>query len=326
MTLVAAALTIAACAKEQDPAQQYRDAMPKNAAVQIGVPKGEGVPGATGVVRVEEPSSALGQTPSYLSEYAATSYWTAVTVNVGVWWTLELVKIITSYPPSGPCDDHSCTWGPWLGDNGLNYYKLHVDKVNGAYDWVLSGQSAATGTQPWTTLVSGHAVPGADRDHGSGTFQTSYDHFDALQHATADWKKDYGTLSVSYDNNAGLLIHVEVVGAHDNDPTRLGNPMNAAYQFDETGTDGDLQIAFQDVLVGDQISLHTRWKRVDGAGRGDAHYVSAGGTPAYDASECWDGQNATTPWAEVYDTKIAFGLEANCVFTPASYATIALPQ
>jgi hypothetical protein len=325
LTFVAAALTIAACADEKDPAQQYRDALPKSAAVQIGVPKGEGVAGAVGAgVVAGDRSSALGQTPSYGSEYASMSYWTAATVNLGVWWTLELVKFITAFPPSA-CDDASCTWGPWLGDNGLNYYKLHVTKVAGAFDWTLSGQSAAAGTQPWADLIAGHAVPGRDRDHGSGAFDAYYDHFDFLQHATTSWKQDYGTLAVSYDNNAGLFVHAEVVGAHNDDPERLENLMNAAYQFDQTGTDGDLQIAFRDVTVGDQVTLHTRWKRHDGAGRGDVHYLPSGGS-GVDASECWNGQDATIPWAEVYDTKIAFGLEANCVFTPAAYATIQLPQ
>ena len=326
-TWVAAALTIAACAAEKDPAQQYRDAMPKAAAVQIGVPKGEGVPGAlTAGAVAEGRSPALGQSPSYGSEYAAMSYWTAVTVNAGVWWTLELVKLITSFPPSGPCDDHSCTWGPWLGDNGLNYYKLHVTRANVAYDWTLSGQSAAAGTQPWTDLLVGHAVPGRDANHGSGSFEADYDHFDYLQHATTTWKQDYGTLAVTYDNDAGLVIQATVVGGHNDDPSRLGNVMNAAYLFDQTGTDGDLQLAFADVTAGDQATLRTRWKRHDGAGRGDVHYVPVGGGGGVNASECWNGQDATIPWQEVYDTKISFGAEANCVFAPAAYATIQLPQ
>jgi hypothetical protein len=325
---VAALLTIAACAEEKkDPAQQYRNAMPNGATVQIGVPEGEGAPGAltSGIVTSEETSTALGQTPSYGSEYAAMSYWTAVTVNLGVWWTLELVKVVTTFPPSA-CDDSACTWGPWLGDQGLNNYRLHVAKASGAYDWTLSGQSAAVGAQPWTDLIAGHAIPGNDRDHGSGSFETNFDNFDYLQHATTTWKQDYGTLSVSYDNNAGLFVHAEVVGAHNDDPERLGNKMDAAYQFDRTGTDGDLQVAFRDVTVGDQVSLHTRWKRLSGAGRGDVHYVPVGGGAGVDASECWNGKFAATPWAEVYDTKIPFGSEASCAYATADPATIPLPQ
>ena len=326
-TAAAALLTLAACAAEKDHAQQYRDALPSGAAVQIGVPRSEGSASAlTGALHAEAPSAALADAPGYGSEYARTSYWMATTVNLGVWWTLELVRIITAYPPTR-CDDASCTWGPWLGDGGLNYYRLQVEKVSGAYDWTLSGQSAAAGVQPWQELIVGHAVPGRDRDHGSGDLEVFYDHFDGLQHATPDWKQDWGTLTVGYDNTAGAYVEAQVVGAHDDDPDPARNDhlVNAAYRFDATGTDGDLQLAFRDVTAGDQVTLHTRWKRVDGAGRGDAHYVGAGGTPVYDASECWNGANATLPWAEVYDTKTAWGAEANCVFAPAAYATIAVP-
>jgi hypothetical protein len=320
-TLLAATLCFAACQPQEEPVEKYRDALPKSQAVQIGVPEAETAPGALTVER-----SALGQTPDYKSEYAVMSYWTAATVNVGVWWTLELLQLITSFPPSS-CDEGSCTWGPWLGDQGLNFYTLVVHEVNRAYEYTLFARSAAA-TQPpppWVELIAGVAHPGADRDHGSGTFDIFFDAHDALQHAQPDWKRDHGTLTVQYDNTAGLFIQAELRNGRNDDPDRLDHVMNAAYRFDQTGTDGDLQIAFQDVTVGDSVTLHTRWKRHDGAGRGDAHYVGAGGSQVFDASECWVGGRGVVPWAEVYDTKIGFGAEANCAFIPADYADLPFP-
>jgi hypothetical protein len=318
--IAAAALTLAACEAE-DPSKQFREALPQAATVQIGTPQVEGAPGALTAAR-----DPLGQRPDYRSEYAAMSYWTAVTVNVGVWWTLELLQVITAFPPSS-CNDSSCTWGPWLGDQGLNFYRLHVVRANGAYDYTLAAKSAAVSEPPppWVDLVQGTARPGADRDHGSGTFDIDFDAQDFLQHARDDWKNDHGTLTVEYDNTAGLFIRAELRGGRNDDPERLGNVMNAAYEFDTTGTDGDLQIAFQDVTAGDGVTLHTRWKRHDGAGRGDVRYAGPGGAPVYDASECWVGGTGEVPWAEVYDTKVPFGAEANCAFVPADYADISLP-
>jgi hypothetical protein len=321
-SMIAAALTLAACDAKEDPADQYRAAMPKNSAVQIHVPDGEAAGGAQ---MAAGGRFALGQAPGYLSEYAITSYWTAVTVNVGVWWTLELLQFITAFPPS-QCDDGSCTWGPWLGDQGLNYYKLHVEKVDGSYDYALSGQSAAAGVQPWVELISGNAVPGADRDHGRGTFRILFDEFDELQHADPDWKKDHGTLTVSYDNTSGLFVHADFVNARNDDPDRLDNVMNAAYEFVLGPADGDLQIVFEDATAGDSVSLHTRWKRHDGAGRGDLRYVPVGGGELV-GSECWNGEHDTLPWAEVYDTSApdATGAEENCDYLPAEYATLTIP-
>jgi hypothetical protein len=102
--------------------------------------------------------------------------------------------------------------------------------------------------------------------------------------------------------------------------------MNAAYRFVLGASEGDLQIVFEDVTVGDGVSLHTRWTRHDGAGRGDLRYTDPSDAQ-FEASECWNGEHDTIPWAEVYDTTPpdASGSEANCDFPTASYATLTIP-
>lgn len=327
LLLAAAALFTAACGTETDPAEQFRDAMPKKEAIRIGTPAAETPAGALSVSR-----DAMVQTPSYQSEFARLSYWTAVNVNVGVWWTLELLQAVTSFPPT-TCGDAECTWGPWRGDDALNYWKLHVLKVDGSFVYELSAQPASDQQAPWAVLISGTAVPGADRDHGRGSFLIDFDAQDALQHASPDWKKDYGQLTVTYDNTAGLFIQALFQGARNDDPERLDHLMNAAYRFDETGTAGDLQIAFEDVDTTETFQLRTRWVRGTGEGRADAHYEdldALGDVVAQvDATECWAG--AAYLWAEDFDRvngTVNFGTEANCApfaAAPSPIVDVSLP-
>jgi len=315
---LAAVLVLAACAEQVDPAQQYRDALPQKEAIQIGTPSADANPGALSVSR-----DALGQSPSYGSEYAIMSYWTAVSVNVGVWSTLTLVQIITAYPPSS-CDDAACTWGPWPGDDGLNEWKFHAEKVGESYDYALSARPIA-GAAEWVDLLVGSATPGADRHHGDGNFTIDFDAQGALDHGgVVDWQQDYGRLEVTYDNRTDLSIGASLVGGKNDDPA---NPhlMNAVYAFLDTGAGGELQLGVVNLGTAERVSLRTRWD-AGGAGRGDAHYngLDPAGAPVdYFASECWVGAAGDPPWVpawgEIYDTKVPFGDEADCAFTPASF-------
>lgn len=311
-----AAVVATACAQKSDPAQQYRDALPQAAAIQIGTPSAEPTPGA-----LTARSDALGQSPSYGSEYAQTSYWTAVTVNGGVWWTLTLVKVITAYPPSA-CDDTSCTWGPWPADDGLNEWKLHAAKVAEHFEYALSARAVA-GAAAWTDVLAGTAFPGADRNHGNGSFTIDFDAQDALAHAAGWVKQDYGVLDVTYDNRAQIAIDATLTGGKDQDPA---NPhlMDATYSFvRDPGHGGDLGLGVVNLDTSERLSLHTRWDGT-GAGRSDVHYQGANGTPDFTSTECWAGAGGIPPWVpafgETYDDKVPFGTEAtDCVFNPAAF-------
>jgi hypothetical protein len=312
----AAALGLAGCdAAKHDPAAAYRDALPKTAQIQVGAPSASGsAAAAVSMAAVDAESATSAAVPSYHSEYAATSYWAAVTFNVGVWWTLTLVHAITLYPPTS-CDDSSCTWGPWLGDDRLATWKLHVVRASGAYDWVLSARPAADPQAAFVQLLSGHAVPGADRDHGSGTFTIDFDAQDRLPHPAGWVKKDFGQLDVTYDGTSGLHLGALFTGAHSSDPTRLDHVMNAAYAFDAAASGGQLQLAFDDVTSDERMALRTRWNAL-GAGRGDAHAnvpdPSGTGRLDYYASECWAGEAAG--WVKIYDTDPVYDAGVACAF------------
>jgi hypothetical protein len=318
-SLIAAALILAACGSTEDPAQQYRDALPKEDAVQIGTPAAEGTAGALTVSR-----SALGDTPMLKSEYAVMSYFLAVTVNSGVGFTLRFLQYVTTFPPT-TCDGSSCTWGPWVDDDGLNRWMLYVQKVGDAYEYTLSGQPGSNAGAPFVALITGTAYP-VDRDHGSGTFTVDFDAQDSLDHGPLYVKKDFGQIVVTYDNTHDVSIGAEFLNARNNDPDNQ-HRLNAAYAFEHSANGGVLQIAFNDLDTTEVTSLRTRWAP-SGAGRADAHYngpAEGGGRVDYYASECWAGE--VQGYVEVYDSKYPeIGPETACSpYSLAEYATVVLP-
>lgn len=309
-SLLAAAALLAACGNPIDPTE-VRDVLPKADAIQIATPDATPAPGAL----------TVGQdgAPVYGSEYAVKSYWMAVTVNVGVWWTLKLVETITVFPAT--CSDDACTWGPWHDQN--NYWKLVVSRSGDGYAYELLGQKGSTPDGAFVPVLSGVAFPGRDRRHGHGAFTVDFEAEAALDHGALWQQNDFGTLDVAYDNRTGLRIDATFLGARGEDDGRL---LNAVYAFDATGGNGgELQVAFRtlDDQPARNLSLRTRWNG-EGAGRGDARFFSTDGswTLEYEASECWGG---APTFALVFDTDPAFGEESSCAYAPASYADLAVP-
>jgi hypothetical protein len=322
LTASLAALLLAACGAETDPAQQYRDALPKAQAVQLGTPQSEGAAaGALSVARQPLGDSSIAQ-----SEYAVMSYYLALSVNGGAGLLLNLVRYITTFPTSA-CDDTTCTWGPWVGDQGWNNYKLVVTKVvtagGNSYVYALSGQDARTPGASFVDILTGTAYP-VDRDHGSGTFTLDFDAQDALAHPPGYAKKDFGQLVVDYDNTRNPTVGARFIGAHNQDPA---NPhrMNAAYLFEDASSGGELQVAVENLDTTETLTLRTRWS-ASGQGRSDVRYTAAGGG-GLTASECWAGRSQD--FVEVYDTKHLdiLGDASGCSpFSDFQEATIPLPR
>jgi hypothetical protein len=312
--LLATAALLAACGEEKIDPQDVRSALPAPEQIQIGTPSADAT-AAAGTSR-----AALGQEPTYGSGYAVTSYWTAVTVNVGVWWSLTLVRVITAFPPTS-CDEASCTWGPWEDDQGLNVWRLVVTRAgDDGYAYTLAGRPGSRPEAGFVTLMSGVAHPGPARDRGHGSFDIDFDAEATLDHGSLWEQEDFGELSVVYDARNTLSIDALLLGGKSDDPA---DPvfMNAAYAFDAAGSGGELQIAFETLEVTSRaLSLRTRWNAI-GAGRGDARFASGGLT--YQASECWDGE--PQGYALTYDTDPVYGAESACAFETASYADVALP-
>jgi hypothetical protein len=265
---------------------------------------------------------ALVQSPSYGSEYAKLSFWTAVSVNTGVAVTLDLLQLVVAFPPTS-CEESSCTWGPWVDGAGLNRWQLRVEKRDGeGYDYALSAQNGVEGG-PFLAVLEGTAYPGQDADHGHGSFTIDFDAEDALAHGPLWTDDDHGQLLVTYDNRTTVQVNATVTNGVNDDPA---NPhlMNAVYAFEHVpGAGGRLQLALENLDTDEAVTLHTRWN-AEGAGRGDVEFFpGAGGT--FLASECWAGEGYG--FAEVYDTKGPFGANEACAaeFRTAVYADVTLP-
>lgn len=323
-TLLAAALALAACVPaETDPAQKFRDVLPKAEAVQVGTPQDEAPAGALAVRR-----DALGDTAMLQSEYAVMSYYLALSVNGGAGLMLGVLQFIVAHPPT-TYDDTSATWGPWVDEQGNNFWKLDVEKVGEDYAYVLSAQNGET-LGDFVTVLSGVATPGADRDHGSGNFTIFFDAEELLFHGPLYVRDDFGQLTITYDNTQNVSVTAVFTGGHkddgDQDPTN-DHVMDAAYSFQDAASGGELQVAFADLTSDETVALRTRWS-AGGAGRSDVHYTPPGGTPVYSASECWAGH--AQDFAEVYDSKHTeipeLADENACSpFSTPSYADIPLP-
>lgn len=314
--LLAAALTLAACSDSStDPAQQFRDALPKAEAAKVDTYQSEGTATATAPGTL-----AKGETTMLQSEYAVTSYHLALTMNGGVAWSLGLVQLIVAHPATSCVEDVSCTWGPWVDDDGLNRWQLVVEKAGDAFAWALSAQPGSQPTAAFVPVLAGTARP-VDRTHGSGTFTIDFDAAASLDHGPLYTQRDFGKIVVNYDNTANVSVDAVFTGAHSEEN---GHPLNAVYAFDDAASGGELQVAFHDLQTDERVSLRTRWS-AGGAGRADAHYTGPGGTPDYSASECWAGH--AQDYEEVYDSKYQIGVESACSpFSSAVYADVALPE
>jgi hypothetical protein len=301
LTPAIAALLLAACGPaKQDPAQPYRDALPKAEAAHVGTYQDAGATaGALSVAR-----QGLGDSNLVQSEYAVQSYYLALSINGGASAILNVIRFITAFPTTS-CDDTSCTWGPWVGDQGFNNYKLVVTKqttVDGtAYAYAFSGQNAVVAGSPFVDILTGTAYP-VDRDRGRGRFTLDFDAQDALAHPQDYVKKDYGQLRLDYDNTQDAIVAAQFVGAHEQDGD--ADPANdrlitAAYRFEAASSGGVLQVAVENLTSGDTLALRTRWG-ASGQGRADVVFTPLGQT-SFTASECWLGRSQD--WAETYDTK-----------------------
>lgn len=323
LPIAALALAAAACGTSEHAltADEARRVLPRAEAAQLGTPTD-----TAQAVRAGAAAQAVAGAPAVLdpaftstSEYARTTYFTAWTVNGGVWWTLTLVRTIALYPPTA-CADDTCTWGPWDDTAAgtqtvIKRWRLVVKKVSdGQYAYALSAQNAVTGGG-WLDILTGTAYPGAGGGHGE--FTLSFDNARQLP----DPKDDHGVLTVHYDA-AASTVQATFVGARD---AATGTLMNAAYDFASSGAGGSLSIALERREgAPSAISLHSRWDAT-GAGRGDAqgHATDGSWSVTYGASECWDGAFALT-----WDTDPAFGDPTAC---PAAfqgepqYAQLAVP-
>ncbi len=289
------------CAKE--PGDAISDALPTAEQVRVNLPDQGGAQQA-----------ALGE----LSEYYALTRGITREFNAGAGFVLLLVHTIVQYPAT-TVNGNTYTWGP--GSDPLDpadYQLIVVDNLDGTYDWHLDGRSKQTPEAGFLTIVSGHAVEGADPHRGSGDF--TYDLDAAREVNPIDNADDQGRVTVVYDlenrdgTSASLEMHIEGVDEQ-------GADFVADYHYAEMADrSGDFQFSLptdvnEDGSAKEDVILRSRWL-ADGSGRGDARITGGDlGADVVEASQCWDTTFATVFYTDTHDIIPTEGEESACSFT-----------
>ncbi|HEY6101417.1 MAG TPA: hypothetical protein VIW03_18405, partial [Anaeromyxobacter sp.] len=275
---------LAACGSTTNTADDIRATLPTSDALRIDAPD----PNASSALTAGGAGAAV--TRDGKSELAVLSYVFAATVNWGVASTLVHVHLVTLLPPTSCVEDVSCTWGPGSSATDLNDWMLVVTKVDGGYEWALSGNPKSTPAADFVTVLSGVAYPGARRARGHGSFTADFDAFATLDQP-AGYVREYGTMTATYDAQGPLSLRVVWLGGKNQDDPGAdpGSPNRADAVYDFDAASRDLVVAWRalPVTAGSAVvTLHTRWQ-AGGAGRSDVRAVDNPLT--YEESECWDG-------------------------------------
>ena len=285
--LLALSLAAAACGgTAQTFKDQSRNALPSKDAVAMGSPSGSAVTSNAPPDQITQNSTAGDHSPFFdLTVGVATVF------NGGTAGMLGIVEAVTANDPTS-CLANSCTWGPGHGPFDYSDFKLVVTQVNDGYDWELSGRDFhAAATADFTVFMNGHAIPGVQKHHGSGTFTVDFD-----KAATLPGPHDAtGKLVVSAYSNVGPA-HLEAIYTGAKDDKHAGQLNNILYSYaNDTAGGGDLDFAVHNTTSNDNFSVHSRWKN-SGTGRADVE--GTGGGVHVALSECW----GAAPFAVAYFT------------------------
>ena len=159
-----------ACGGSQTFKDKSRDALPSKDSVAIGAPQSPTSQSVAPPDQITQDSTAGQHSPFFDLTVGVSA-----TFNGGVAVMLGIVEAVTDNEPTS-CTATSCTWGPGHGPFDYNDYKLVVTQAGDGFDWNLSGRDIhAAATADFTVILTGHAVPGPQRHHGSGNFSVDFD-------------------------------------------------------------------------------------------------------------------------------------------------------
>lgn len=298
-----------------------RDALPSKDTVSMGAPGGGGG-GTSKALTLDSP--AADSTLGVHSPFFDLTVGVTAAFNGGAAIMLGIVESVTAQQPTS-CTQTSCTWGPGSGPLDYNNFKLVVSEAGDGYDWQLSGQAKSRPASDFVTFMSGHAVPGPQPHHGTGSFAVDFD-----QAATLDGPHDAtGKLTVSAYSNVGPAhLDATYLGAKDNQHAGQFENIVYSYGSDSLGG-GDLDFAVHNTTSNDSYSVHSRWKN-GGAGRADVQ--GTGGGVSVKLSECW----GAAPFNVVYfNSSItltlppfggpAQGAVTACAYTSDAFSTKTAP-
>ncbi|MEO8698844.1 MAG: hypothetical protein ABI867_02340 [Kofleriaceae bacterium] len=299
----AAALSLTACIKKDDPPDAIKRAIPTADQVKINLPANS--------------ERAIGQLADW---YVATRQITS-TFNGGSAWVLILIHTIVEFPVTS-VDGDTYTWGPFGEALDPAEYKLDVKDVgDGTYTWALSGRPRTQANGAFEVIIDGNSDPRAGELSGNGKFLIDFDAGRRVNPIDAD-PEARGQIEVTYDL-ATRHLDLDIASTDDR-----GEPVFATYEYNEAADrSGDMVFELDGDMGGgaelEHAVVRSRWQ-ADGAGRADVG-LSGGDTenPAgVLASECWNTTFSRVFFAVVAgDASGAFGAaegsESNCAYTTA---------
>ncbi len=302
ITIIAAiSLALATgCLQFNDDRSAIQQALPTADSVRIKVP--------------DDQTKALGDIASY---YGITRN-ISRDLNAGAGWVLVLVHTIVQFPAT-TVEGNVYNWGPH--SNALDpaeWRLIVVENEDGTYDWAFDGRSKIEEQEDFTTVISGHAVPGADPHRGSGFFAID---FDAAEYVNPIDNDDSGVVEVAYDleNRDGSAATV-LMTARDVETDENGNLQEVAFEYgyaENLDGSGELSFAIHGDLddngsAAEDALIHSKWL-ADGQGRADVN-ASGGdlGEISVLASECWDRNFRRVFYTDNLDWQPTEGEESSC--------------
>lgn len=293
------------CVQTQDESIGIREALPTAEAVAIKLPE------------QEFEQQALGQ----IADYYVLTRTVSRSLNAGAAWVLILVHTIVQFPAT-TVEGNVYTWGPHSDTLDPAEWRLVVTaNADGTFDWRFDGRNKTEENSQFLTVITGHAVPGADPYRGVGEFYIDFDQGELVN--PIENTPDTGNVLVTYDlengdgTDAFVTMHAE--GVDD-----LGNPASFDYYYGESiDGSGDFQFAIEGDMddegtAAESAVIRSRWL-ADAQGRSDAE-VSGGdlGQLSVTATECWNSQFRRVYYADSAEWLPTEGDSADCAFSEAA--------
>jgi hypothetical protein len=312
---------------------KYLNAVPSRAALELRV--ADPTPRQ---IEIGKENSELGSTTSAL--LGEKSNWLLFVsafckeVNAAIFGFINLVDIITQYPPAfRGAGEH--IWGPWPSEDNPGAdvrFRMTHDASSGlfgfSFDLQKSGQSAAP-DQAWVSCIYGAAIPsakGVRRSKGNLTIDlTSCDQINEYG--------EKGTAVIGFDttpddaNPEGKTdLQIRFTNFYNKKMIEKGeDPLTADYIFKEqSDRSGEFDFTtFKDIDEGnaartklEKIELKVRWLNT-GAGQVDGR-ISGGDLNPFSVTmiDCWNSEYKRVYYKDSYNIKPEEGQQQDCRFSP----------
>ena len=305
------ALLVSACGGE-DPADEYREAVPTRGQLSMNVPSGGGSQGQSEVGSLSQ--ALLGQQ----AELYRLTYEVSRDVNSSIWVGLNTIESIVQTQPSAVANN-TAVWGPHTPALEPLTWQLVVSKTGpGRYSYVLSARKKGDATGQFLPILAGTSQKGVSQYFSGykGVYTANADNLNALAPAL---HPDTGKMIATYDTTGDQR---SVKMALQDYSENGAPPADILYSYlDRLDTSGEFGfVAHTDMQKdgsAEELCVATSQWDATGAGRGDA-VVTGGDIPAgvqIEITECWDASFGRTFYQDNHGINPAEGSASTCAFS-----------